>query len=301
MGQLADGQNRIGQGLPPAQYCIDNGAITDSTHKGCILTPPTTQFQCDQGATPQPGFAVNSSSSLTYNGSPNFFACQTGDHGGMNIYTSDSAGQVGCVPIALSASSCAAPAPAPPPPPPSSSPPPPPPPTSTSVPPTSSPSACSDVLTGAYEYPHLIIHADSANPTSASGTSYNGIASPSVSSLFNFDIPSSDAGKTCSLVFLLPNKDELTTSSYNMTGSGQIDFGMLAAVANQGTSFSNMPAMKQDFGVKTVSPGNSYVVASFACPQGQAVGFEMKSVGETALEWFEDYNAPGLGLYITTC
>ncbi|KAL9061108.1 MAG: hypothetical protein Q9162_000253 [Coniocarpon cinnabarinum] len=158
-----------------------------------------------------------------------------------------------------------------------------------------------DVLTGAYEYPHLIIHADSANPTSASGTSYNGIASPSVSSLFNFDIPSSDAGKTCSLVFLLPNKDELTTSSYNMTGSGQIDFGMLAAVANQGTSFSNMPAMKQDFGVKTVSPGNSYVVASFACPQGQAVGFEMKSVGETALEWFEDYNAPGLGLYITTC
>lgn len=32
VGQLSDGQNRVGGGLAPASYCIDStGAITDST------------------------------------------------------------------------------------------------------------------------------------------------------------------------------------------------------------------------------------------------------------------------------
>ena len=40
LGQLGDGQNRIGDNsLQPAQYCIDaNGSITDSKGRGCILT-----------------------------------------------------------------------------------------------------------------------------------------------------------------------------------------------------------------------------------------------------------------------
>ena len=40
LGQLSDGQNRIGDdSLSPAQYCIDsNGAITDGNGRGCILT-----------------------------------------------------------------------------------------------------------------------------------------------------------------------------------------------------------------------------------------------------------------------
>lgn len=39
VGQLNDGQNRIGGGLPPATYCISpDGTITDSSGRGCILT-----------------------------------------------------------------------------------------------------------------------------------------------------------------------------------------------------------------------------------------------------------------------
>lgn len=39
VGQLSDGQNRIGGGLPPAIYCISpDGTITDSSGRGCILT-----------------------------------------------------------------------------------------------------------------------------------------------------------------------------------------------------------------------------------------------------------------------
>jgi hypothetical protein len=38
VGQLSDGQNRVGGGLPPAEYCIVEGGITDSGGRGCILT-----------------------------------------------------------------------------------------------------------------------------------------------------------------------------------------------------------------------------------------------------------------------
>jgi hypothetical protein len=68
IGQLSDGQNRIGGGLSPATFTINNGGIIDSEGRGCILTrkyiPNSTsfiadsfiasveQFQCDQGVGP---------------------------------------------------------------------------------------------------------------------------------------------------------------------------------------------------------------------------------------------------------
>ncbi|KAG9658116.1 hypothetical protein KCU64_g4736, partial [Aureobasidium melanogenum] len=106
VGQLSDGQNRIGQtsGLATgsATYCINNGGLTDENGRGCILTPPTTQFQCDVGASPTTGFAVNSNGDLTYNGNTQFYACATGDNGGYNIYTTTTSAQTGCVAITLS-------------------------------------------------------------------------------------------------------------------------------------------------------------------------------------------------------
>jgi hypothetical protein len=39
VGQIPDGQCRLGGGLPPAQFCINSsGSIADSTGRGCILT-----------------------------------------------------------------------------------------------------------------------------------------------------------------------------------------------------------------------------------------------------------------------
>lgn len=38
IGQLDDGQNRIGGGLAPATFTINNGSITDAAGRGCILT-----------------------------------------------------------------------------------------------------------------------------------------------------------------------------------------------------------------------------------------------------------------------
>jgi hypothetical protein len=100
---------------------------------------------------------------------------------------------------------------------------------------------------------------------------------------------------------LFPKKEDLETSSYSFSGDGKIDFAMLESAATSQTSFSNAPKVKQDYGVTTVSPGNSYLISTFQCPAGQAVGFEMKNAGSTNLNFFEDYNPAPLGLYITVC
>ncbi|PIG90344.1 GPI anchored cell wall protein [Aspergillus arachidicola] len=398
VGQLDDGQNRIHGGLQEAEFCIDSkGALTDGNGRGCIITGPTTQFQCDEGATPMTGWSIDSQGQVSYNGDADFVACATGQNGGLNIYTTGSSDVTGCKDIKLSADSCsssvsgsssvAVPGSSTPAPGPSSSasvPYVPGPSSSASVPyvPGSSGSAvtlqttvtstycpesstvpvipgtpgtpgvpgtsatpgvpgtssvpvipvtsgtpgvpgtsggqpsqtassaqpsgtstaggsCPTDLSGEYEFPHLIIPIDSSSPDTAAGTSYNGTISSTVSTIFNFDIPSSDAGKTCSLVFLFPKKEDLETSSYSFSGDGKVDFASLQSAATQSTTYNNAPAVKEDYGDFTISPGNSYLISTFECPAGQAVSYEMKNSGSTELDFFEDYNPSPLGLYIT--
>merc|ERR1711939_444695 len=55
-------------------------------------------------------------------------------------------------------------------------------------------SGCPANLDGEYQYPHLIVPVSSENKDKAYGTSYNGTISPSVSSIFNFDLPYSYEG-----------------------------------------------------------------------------------------------------------
>src|SRR4051812_25655037 len=105
VGQLSDGQNRIGGGHPTGTYTISNGQITDSAGRGCILTPSVEQFQCDAGATPTSGFSISSSGKVLYSGSSTFYACAASDSE-YNIYTTPVPGQENCVEVELSASGC---------------------------------------------------------------------------------------------------------------------------------------------------------------------------------------------------
>ncbi|EED19036.1 GPI anchored cell wall protein, putative [Talaromyces stipitatus ATCC 10500] len=365
VGQLDDGQNRIGGGLSPTTFCITpGGTITDSSGRGCILTPPTTQLQCDTGATPDSGFSINSSGELTSNGSPDFVACQTGDHGAFNIYTNPPPSDVtGCVHVSLTADQCvpsssstkpttpaasASPIssatppvgspgsvtgspPASPPGSPSGSPsggptggPPvvvvtatetvcapaptspgkptsPPSQTSGPSPPSGGTPCSTDLVQGGFEFPHLIIPIDSSSPGTAAGTQYNAKITSTISTIFNFDIPASDAGKTCSLVFHFPEQKDLQTSSFTFSGDGKVDFAELSSLATESTTFNNAPSVKTDFGVTTIAPGHSYVISTFACPSGQAIAFELKEAGTTDFSFFEDFNPSPIGLFITTC
>lgn len=101
LGQLDDGQNRVGGGLGSATYCINGDTITDGSGRGCILTAPTTQFQCDKGASPDGGFSVDSDGMLQHDGDNTFYACPA-DQGEYNIYTEAVNDQPKCVEVSLS-------------------------------------------------------------------------------------------------------------------------------------------------------------------------------------------------------
>ncbi|GAM86904.1 hypothetical protein ANO11243_049250 [Dothideomycetidae sp. 11243] len=73
----------------------------------------------------------------------------------------------------------------------------------TSAPSTPSTSGCPANLNGNWQYPHLIVPVSSSSPNTAYGTQYFGTINSTVSSIFNFDIPASYAGKTCSVVSCL--------------------------------------------------------------------------------------------------
>ncbi|KAK8223901.1 ubiquitin 3 binding protein But2 C-terminal domain-containing protein [Phyllosticta capitalensis] len=103
VGQLTDGQNRIGGGYSPTSFCLSNGGITDSNGRGCIVTNASGQFQCDEGKAPTTGFSVGSNGTLTFNGKAQFYGCPAADDQD-NIYTRPVQGQEKCVPVMLSTS-----------------------------------------------------------------------------------------------------------------------------------------------------------------------------------------------------
>ena len=88
--------------------------MSDSFGRGCILTLPTGQWQCDSGAAPTLGFDVSCNGTLTHDGDTTFWSCPTGDHDGWNIYSKKLVGEPRCTPIWLRSDGCAN-CPAPPP------------------------------------------------------------------------------------------------------------------------------------------------------------------------------------------
>lgn len=399
VGQLSDGQNRVHGNLPIGQYCMNGGTITDGHGRGCILTPPTTQFQCDQGAIPQDGFSVSNSGLLQYNSSAQFHVCPTGDNGAYNIYTVPPPGQGGCglvtlgtgnacfiasssapmsiaparsrmlsatatlssasqysaempsQPYAVSATTrvvktvhC-----------PGSSPKPSifkgttthyacaghatshgipassqgmpmasPPvesitnsysaptygnPTASRSPTTASKlpaSACVAALTtGAYQVPHQVPHMIVPVNKNSPSTSYGEQYSPSInqdnSTVFTFDYPTSYAGKTCSLVFLWPRQDQLETSSFTTSGTGDLIFYELHDTANSATNYANAIPANYIGGIKNPTPGNSYIVTTTYCKSGESDSIKVGATGDLSLSYFQDYNPSPIGLYVTSC
>lgn len=301
LGQLGDGQNRIGDKLPTGCYCLSDGGFTDSNGRGCILTPPTTQFQCDVGASPTSGFAVGSDGSVTYNGSATFYACPVNDNGVYNVYSKPVAGQTKCVQISLAAAGSCGAGSAPPP----STPTPSPSPQPASTPQPSHPYAPPDVcpldLNGAYQYPHLIVPINADHPDQAYGTQYNAKINSRTCTIFNFDIPASYANKQCSTIFLFPKKSDLETSDYTISGSGHVTVSRLSGPASQSTTWNNKPHESGASMWFDLVPGSSWYVETQDCDAGQTIAYEMCSEGDFAVEYFQDYNPSPIGLYVREC
>ncbi|KAK5710155.1 hypothetical protein LTR17_019098 [Elasticomyces elasticus] len=163
---------------------------------------------------------------------------------------------------------------------------------------------CPTNLDGQYQFPHLLIPVNSETPNTAFGTQYNGVISSTVSSIFNFDVPSDYAGKTCSLVFLFPEKAALQTSAYTFNTQGGISVSELSSPATAKTTYATVPAVSvADFGsIASLKAGGKNVVASQKCAAGRTVSYRFKSTGGLDLKWFQDAQNPSpIGAYITVC
>jgi len=134
-------------------------------------------------------------------------------------------------------------------------------------------STCPTVLSGPYEPPHLIIQIDKTNPNKTFGNSYFGHVSSNVSTLFNFDVPTSDAGKTCTIIFLLPVNQPPWSGSYVVNGIGGIDICQLTEPANDTSTHNNVSSGSMVGSIATLISGNCYVVAVGPCVAGKTVGY----------------------------
>lgn len=299
VGEDSMGEVLEGSKLSAATFCLNGDTIVDTKGNPCWFTPPTYVLQCDAGAQASTGFSIGCNGELSYNGQTTFYECHNGIDDEVNLYSKPNEGE-NCGSITLTASGCHAQC---------TTAKPPPPPTSTVAVTTTvtvtntvttcpaSPT-CPMEMPADFQYPHLIIPIDSSNPTTAAGTSYFGQVSSTISTIFNFDIPQSYSGKTCELWFSFPTQSQLTTSSFTFSGAGTVDFKSLSSVATQSTSYSNAPGVASDLGQVTLAPGNAYKVASFSCPAGTAVSYEMSAVGNTAFKYFQDYNPCAIGLWV---
>lgn len=167
---------------------------------------------------------------------------------------------------------------------------------------SASASGCPADLNGAYQYPHLIVPINASSPNTAYGTQYNGTITPKVSTIFNFDIPASYAGKQCSTVFLFPKLNQLETSSYSFNNQGGFTISILNGVATESTTYANAPAVLAQIGsVPELKSGSSYTLSHDSCPGGARVSFQVTSTGGLDLEFFQDYNPSPLGLYVRAC
>lgn len=101
---------------------------------------------------------------------------------------------------------------------------------------------------------------------------------------------------------MLPQKFQMTTSDFNLTGTGGLSFGKLDRPATEQTTYNNVGSIvKQYTSVPVVEPGNTYVVGVEECPVGQRVGIEVSATGTLDLQYFQDFNPAAIGLYITLC
>lgn len=132
-----------------------------------------------------------------------------------------------------------------------------------------------NLVAGAYEYPHAL-RVNGVN-------GYNLVVDKNTKTEVVFDIPGADAGKTCNTYFTLPNKSDLVTTSYTLSGAGAIN------VMKDGKVVSSF----------TPQAGNAYLIESGKCASGQSVTYTFSTTDSVSYSGFNDYNPCALGAFVT--
>jgi hypothetical protein len=317
VGQDTTGENGFGPSFPPSMYCVSNGSFTDYGGQPCAILSSDGRFVCEANSKPaSSSFTIADNGDLLHDGKPNYFACPStspNSDGSYALFSDSIADSTRCMNITLLTGgfSCAVLGR------PSS--------TSTIVATTStarlqssttvtsvvtqtSPakSLCpTDISSGTYVAPSLIIPVSYESPDRAFGTQYNATITPENSTIFAFDIPYSYTGN-CSLIFLFPFGDD-AQFPYTFSGieeedgyDGGLDFALLNGDVDDATTFDSLPSVGIDYGVIKVVPGNNYTVAVGPCAGGEQVNYEVSS-GRTVLQYFQSTAASPIGLWVVPC
>lgn len=156
-----------------------------------------------------------------------------------------------------------------------------------------------------------MIPVDRANPDKPYGPTLYGQVSPNASTLFNFDIPSSDAGKSCKVFLSMPSQSVMQTTQggkYYFTGDGSVVFSRMGSLASQDSTYNDIALGRigrRDLGAIKMSPGNNYVIETFDC--GSAIGLGVSYMitepagRDTCLVYYQQGAPVPVGMFISTC
>jgi hypothetical protein len=149
-----------------------------------------------------------------------------------------------------------------------------------------------------FEYPHQLISVDKTNPTKVVGNGYTIHLSPTISTVFVYDIRPEFAGKTCTLALHMPPPFPIPeTAPIQVRAPGGISVSRITnqvpdTVSTQNVGNSNLVGV-----VQLVQPARQYNVASFPCEAGQQVRYQVDSIGGLDMNWFQ-MTYPALGLFM---
>ncbi|KAF2003008.1 hypothetical protein P154DRAFT_429651, partial [Amniculicola lignicola CBS 123094] len=153
-------------------------------------------------------------------------------------------------------------------------------------------------LTGHYEFPHLIVPVDKERPDRKIGNRYVAQISSEFSSLFNFDVPSDTAGKTCNLFFHLSKQTNELWDPLKLFSPGGISVLRLQNYATADSTYGSAVVGRCVGNVESLTQGQGHLISSAPCEAGTTVGYRVDALGGLKLEFFQ-LNNPPLGLFMT--
>jgi glucan endo-1,3-beta-D-glucosidase len=149
-----------------------------------------------------------------------------------------------------------------------------------------------------FEYPHQLIPIDKADPTKVIGNGYTVQLSPTISTVFFYDVRPDFAGKTCTLALHMPPAFPIPeTAPIQIRTPGGISVSRIANQVPDIVSAQNVGNSSFVGVVPLVQPARQYNVASFPCEAGQRVRYQVDSVNGLDANWFQ-MTYPALGLFM---
>ena len=143
-------------------------------------------------------------------------------------------------------------------------------------------------------FPNYLIPVQPSQADTAFGSVYSPDVYPGQAVDVGFDVPAG-TGSTCDLVFYLPGNGG---SSYSLGGERRFTAQQLSGPLSTRTTWNNRPAPFGDLYEFTLTEGQTTIIGTVGCAQGQQQAFELSSVDESTAQWFEASASPAVGIVL---